>query len=265
MRAIFIILFLVITIFANDECKELLIKMSGSKKEREVFIIVDQTTPFPENIRKNAIVNIFGLIKSKTMVNLFTFSEYTKGKSISLLDRYYFHSQLTKEQRYEMGKKSLNTFDECFESQTMGMRKKLTSDILDSFKEGEVSSSRSEILYTLKKISEKAVKLSNAKQKIVVIISDMLENSNFTSFYAKELKSINIDKQLNIMKKNNLFGDFDSADVIVVGAGIVDKENYRDGIDFDNLENIWKEYFKNSNAKLVTFEQELKYPLKEMY
>lgn len=265
MKVLFSFLFLFISIFADDGCKTLLTEMSGNEKEREVFIIIDQTTPFPENIRKNVIVNVFGLIKPKTTVNLFTFSEYTKGKSISLIDRYYFHPQLTKNQRYEMGKKSLRNFDQCFESQNMGMKKKLASDMLDNFKEDKESSSKSEILYTLRKISNKAVKVSRTKQKIVVIVSDMLENSNFTSFYNKELKFINIDKQLNIIKKHRLFGDFDGADVIVVGAGIVDKENYRDGEDFDNLEEMWKEYFKNSNAKLITFQQELKYPLKEIY
>src|SRR3989338_451277 len=117
MKVLFTILFLAITIFADDDCKSLLTNMSGSEKEREVFIIIDQTTPFPENIRKNAIVNIFGLIKPKTTISLFTFSEYTKGKSVSLVDRYYFHPQLTKEQKYEMGKKSLSEFDKCFKAQ----------------------------------------------------------------------------------------------------------------------------------------------------
>lgn len=136
---------------------------------------------------------------------------------------------------------------------------------MDNFKEEKQSSNKSEILYTLRKISKKAVKRSKAKQKIVVLLSDMLENSNYTSFYGKNLKNLNIDHHLNIMKKNRLFGDFDNADIIVIGAGLVDKEQYRDGQDMDKLEVLWEEYFKKSNGNLVTFEQELKYPLKEMY
>ncbi len=265
MKKILVFFILATSAFASDYCKNLLIELSGKEKIREVFIIIDQTTAFPKHIRQNAIVNIFALLKPKTTVNIFTFSEYTKGKNISLVDRYYFNAQLTKDQRYDMGRKKLKEFDQCFKSQHDGMRRKLASDILDNFKDDKQSSNKSEILYTLKKISKKAVKLSRAKQKIVILLSDMLENSTYTSFYGKELKNLNIDKHINIIKKNKLFGDFDNADIIVIGAGIVDKENYRDGKDFDNLELLWEEYFKKSNAKLINFTTELEYPLKEIY
>jgi len=128
-----------------------------------------------------------------------------------------------------------------------------------------MSSSKSEILYTLRKISKKAVKRSRTKQKIIVVLSDMLENSNYTSFYGEKLKNLDIDKHIKIISKNRLFGDFDGADIIVIGAGIVDKEDYRDGKDLDRLEALWEEYFEKSKGNLVTFEQELKYPLKEIY
>lgn len=265
MKKILIIFLFLTSALTANQCQNMLIELAGTNKDREVFIIIDQTTPFPQNIRKNAIINIFALVKPKTTVNVFTFSEYAKGKNISLIDRYYFSPNLTKDQRYDMGKKKLKQFDECLISQTDGMRRKLASDILDNFKEKGQSSSKSEILYTLRKISEKAVKQSNAKQKIVVILSDMLENSNYTSFYGKELKNLNTDYQMDKIEKNKLLGDFDSADIIVIGAGLVDKEQYRDGEDMDNLEALWKEYFSKSNGKLVTFEQELKYPLKEIY
>lgn len=265
MKKLLIIFLFLTNIFASNECQDILTELTDTKKDREVFIIIDQTTPFSQNIRKNAVINIFALVKPKTMVNVFTFSEYTEGKNISLIDRYYFSSDLTKDQRYDMGKKKLKQFDDCLESQTNGMKKKLASDILDNFKEKGQSSNKSEILYTLRKISEKAVKRSNAKQKIVVLLSDMLENSSYTSFYVKDLKNLNTSQQIEKIEKNKLFGDFDGADIIVIGAGIVDKERYRDGKDMDNLEALWKEYFNKSNGKLVTFEQELKYPLKEMY
>lgn len=265
MKKLLFLITLSATILYANTCQELLKKHTGEQKEREIFIILDQTTPFSEKIRKNAIVNIFGLLKPKTMVNLFTFSEYVKGKNISLIDRYYFNGNLSKDQRYELGKKQIRAFDECFTAQNTGLQRKLASDLLNNFKEDKTTSSKSEILYTLKKVSKKAVKQSITKQKIVVLLSDMLENSNYTSFYGVELKRLDIDKHINIISKNRLFGDFNGADIIVVGAGVVDKENYRDGKDLDRLESLWEEYFEKSNGKLVTFEQELKYPLKEIY
>lgn len=265
IKKLFFLITLSSSLLLANSCQKLLKEIAGEKKDREIFIILDQTTPFSQKIRKNAIVNIFGLLKPKTMVNLFTFSEYVKGKNISLIDRYYFNGDLSKDQRYELGKKKIRIFNECFNSQTSGLQRKLASDLLDNFKDDNISSSKSEILYTLRKISRKAIKRSRTKQKIVILLSDMLENSNYTSFYGGKLKNLDIDKHMKIISSNRLLGDFDGADVIVIGAGVVDKESYRDGKDLDKLEALWEEYFEKSKGNLVTFEQELKYPLKEIY
>jgi hypothetical protein len=63
-----------------------------------------------------------------------------------------------------------------------------------------------------------------------------------------------------------LIADFGGADIIVLGAGIVDKETYRDGEDFDKLEEFWTEYFKMSNANLkVFYSVDIKYPIINFY
>jgi len=125
IKKLFFLTILSSTLLLGNRCEDLLKGITGEKKDREIFIILDQTTPFSEKIRKNAIVNIFGLLKPKTMVNLFTFSEYVKGKNISLVDRYYSYGNLSKEQRYELGKKKIKAFDECFNSVKVGLRRKL--------------------------------------------------------------------------------------------------------------------------------------------
>eukprot|EP01022_Parablepharisma_sp_SALTPOND_P007175 TRINITY_DN129157_c0_g1_i1.p1 TRINITY_DN129157_c0_g1~~TRINITY_DN129157_c0_g1_i1.p1 ORF type:complete len:362 (+),score=12.73 TRINITY_DN129157_c0_g1_i1:56-1087(+) len=95
----------------------------------------------------------------------------------------------------------------------------------------------------------------------------MLENSSITSFYGKKLGNIDIDKELKNIKKNYLFGDFDNADIVVIGAGVVEKEKQnRDHEDMSMLKKFWDEFFKKSNANLKVFaDPELVTPLSEMY
>lgn len=249
-----------------DGCKETLDEAVGTARDREIFVIVDQTTPFPKDIRQKAIINIFDLINGRTALNLFTFSEFTKDKKISYIDHYYFHENLSKEQRYDMGKNSISEFEQCYQAEQNGLRKKLAQDIYSNFKEENQESKNSEILYSFKKIAKGAIKVSPTKQKMVFILSDMLENSHYTSFYGKELKHLNIKKEISLIREKGLIADFGGADIIVLGAGIVDNETYRDGEDFDKLEEFWTEYFKMSNANLkVFYSVDIKYPIINFY
>ncbi|MDX9744510.1 MAG: hypothetical protein RBT59_11865 [Arcobacteraceae bacterium] len=263
-KTLSLVLMSAMSLFGQD-C-DILKKFDEKSIQREVFIIIDQTTPLTKKIRKNILVNIFGLIRPSNTVNLFTFSEYTKGKNVSLVDRYHFYSEIQPDTRYKTSMDELEEYDSCYKSYFNSMQKKLANDMLENFKEDQ-SSKKSEILYSLKKVSNKAVKLSTANKKIVVIASDMLENSNYLTLYKNtDLENLDIKKELSIIEKENLFGDFNNADIIVAGAGVVEKEeDYRNGKQLDKLEELWNEYFKKSNANPIIFSQELERPLSEIY
>jgi len=250
----------------NEQCDVLFEKISGNKIDREIFIIVDKTTPFPENIRTDSLINIISIIKPRTAVSIFTFSEYKKDKHIDFIDRYHFNATLSKGNEYDMSKKKIRFYKNCLKAENNGLKRKIANDIYDNFKSDGENYDNSEILYSLKKISKEAISLTRAKEKIVFILSDMLENSSYTSFYKEELKNLDIDKEINIVHKNKLFGNFSGADIVVVGAGIVgNKKGYVDGKDQDSLREFWELYFKESNAKLKVFSTEINYPIKNMY
>ncbi|MBE0492650.1 MAG: hypothetical protein IBX44_10450 [Sulfurospirillum sp.] len=267
MKKVLLFIFLSINVLIAEQidCKSFIQKTVGKDKNREVFIIVDQTTSFPKKIRKSSVINIFSILNPKTAANLFTFSEYSKDRYISFVDHYYFYSKLDDVQLYNFGKKEKKHFDQCWKAQDIGLKRKLANDIYEHFKEKNEIVKNSEIFFSLKELSKNAIKVSKTKEKIVFILSDMLENSNHTSFYKGELKKLDIEKEMKIVKEKKLLGDFDGADIIVVGAGLVDQENYRDGDDMIRLKEFWSEYFKLSNGNLKFFGTEITYPIVNMY
>ena len=119
MKKLVILVLLVFNLFASNQCKDLLTKESGKKIDREIFIIIDQTTFFSKTIRKSTLVNILKIINQRTMVNIFTFSDYSKGKSVSHIDRYYFYTNLSEEKRYDMSKKSWNILIDAINHRNM--------------------------------------------------------------------------------------------------------------------------------------------------
>lgn len=251
------------SMFAASECENLLARISPQKDFREIFIIIDQTTSFPKKIRTNALRNIFSTIKGNTAVSLFTFSEYTKDKYVSFVDHYYIPGEISQDKRDNLGKIKLKQFDQCLAAQTYGMKRKLANDIYSQLFEENSAAKNSEILFSLQEISTEAVKISRAKEKIVFILSDMLENSSYTSFYGKKLKDLNINKQMDIVKKNHLFGNFDNAKIFVYGAGTVDKETRRTGEGLRRLKQFWQSYFQQSSGELKVFELDSIYQASE--
>jgi hypothetical protein len=115
---------------------------------------------------------------------------------------------------------------------------------------------------SLKAISTKVNK-STARNKVVLIVSDMLENSSVSSFYANKGQSVNrIDpvKEMKTAEENRLFGDFNGAKVYVIGAGLLPEDSkkgksYRDPKTMQALSVFWKSYFDKSNAQLVELGQ----------
>lgn len=264
MVKIIVAIMFMVSIGFSSQCERLFNEYGEKTLQRELFVIVDKSTPFPEDIQKNALISVLSIVKPQTAVALFTFSEFSKGKYLDFVDRYFFPSPLKEDVENSMGRSKVKTYNDCFKAYSDGLREKLASDMFANFRklDGSESSSRSEIYYSLKDIARNAITISPAKEKIVFLLSDMLENSSYTSFYkVKKLADLDLEKELNIIDKNELFPDFDGATVIAIGAGIVENNTYRDGRDRETLRKFWEEYFKKSNANLYRFSEELQYPI----
>lgn len=93
------------------------------------------------------------------------------------------------------------------------------------------------------------------KRKIVILASDMLENSTITSFYANNtIRQISPSKELNTIKTSGLFGNFGGAEMYVVGAGMTNgAKKYVDPKKLNALKSFWSDYFASSNANLKYF------------
>lgn len=120
---------------------------------------------------------------------------------------------------------------------------------------------KSDVFASLKDISGK-VRQSAAQHKVVLLASDMLENSSITSFYAKQaVRQIDLEKELKLVADNQLFGDFGGARVYVIGAGLLAEDSkhqkgaYRSTQTMQALSKFWTRYFKRSNAELIEFGQ----------
>lgn len=264
-RLLLVALFYSTVVFAgNNEaiptCYNENIPAKNGATNVELFVIVDQTTYFDGNLKQSIADNIRPFLKPGNAFSVTEFSAFIQGHYTEVLVSGRMDSILDNDARDDTGKPSLSKFDNCMGNQAKLARQVVGNALKISFG-SDVKIHKSDILASLKDISSK-VRQSTAKNKVVLIASDMLENSSISSFYTKQaVRQINVDYELKLVADSNLFGDFGGASIYVIGAGLIADDSkstngiYRSQQVMRSLSTFWKTWFQQSNAELVEFGQ----------
>ncbi|MDP1658227.1 MAG: hypothetical protein Q8L73_02600 [Methylotenera sp.] len=227
----------------------------------ELFVIIDQTTPFNSGLKQSVADNVRPFLQPNQAFSVTQFSAFTQGHYTDVLVSGKLDATLAQKQRDDISKTILAKYDQCMAMQTKQAPRLLGGTMKTAFSTGNNDIAKSDVLASLKDISSK-VKQSTADRKIVLIASDMLENSSLTSFYAKQtVRQINPEKELKLVADNQMFGDFGGAKVYVIGAGLLAEDAkrakgvYRSPQTMQALATFWKAWFQKSNAEVVEFGQ----------
>ncbi len=219
--------------------------------QKELFILVDQTTPLDKNLMIYTYKNMMHFIKNGYAVTIASFSSNANGKYTDVAYSGKLEALLTDSAKHEIAKKKLRKYQGCMNGQYRYAKKKATKALVRVLKDSNKKLPHSDILKSLDDIAEHLIKPSKAKEKIVLLVSDMMEHSSITTFYHKGgLKRIDTKKEMAKLKKSGYTADFDGAKVYVIGAGMAGKKSYRDSKTLKALTDFWKAYFRTSNANL---------------
>jgi hypothetical protein len=223
----------------------------------ELFVVIDQTTPFQNELKQSIANQIVPLLVGGNSVSVYVFSAYTQGYYTRRLVRASLNPQLAQAVRDDISKTSLSKFDQCLAFQAKSVQQLAGDALRSAFGQSSATIAKSDILGSLKDISTQ-VKASTAQRKVVLLASDMLENSSISNFYAQNaVRKIDPAKELKVVADNKLGADFGGADVYVIGAGLINetgaKSTYRDPKTIGALQDFWGSYFQTSNAHLKGF------------
>jgi hypothetical protein len=234
---------------------------SPAQAERELFVLVDQTTTFDAKLQANIRENLGRLIKPGVAFVIADFSSFGQGKYAEIVSAGTLEPQIEESERGDISVKLLRNFDACMQGQKQYGLKSAANALNKALGGSSADLAKSDVLASLKDFSGR-VKQSSAKDKVVLIASDMLENSSISSFYAKQaVRQVVVEKELKLATDNQMLGDFGGAKVYVIGAGLLAEDAkqtkgiYRSPQIMQALNGFWKAWFQKSNAELVEFGQ----------
>jgi hypothetical protein len=228
--------------------------------ETALFVVIDQTTLLDLKLKQLVADNIKPFLLPGNSFSIVTFSAYTQGHYTELIVSGKLDAELDPATRNDISKPVLVKFDRCMNQQLPQSAQLVGGALRAAYENTANDIAKSDVLAGIKAISP-MVQNSKARSKVVLIVSDMLENSSITSFYSdkgQSVRKIDPAKELKLVEENRLFGNFEGARVYVVGAGLLGEDGqkakrYRDPKTMQSLSSFWKSYFDKSNGQLVEF------------
>ncbi len=250
-----------VSLSANSSCYEIYKSeaKANTSIDKAVFILIDETTFFNDSLQEQILKNSIKHIGAGNYVYVAKFSAFIGNHYNEKVFDFKLDKPLDEKQRYNERKDSLKKIDKCLKDQVGFARSQTVESIKKSFLKPDENIAKSDIYYALEDFGKNVISKIEADEKIVILASDLLENSTISSFYSKgTTRLLDSTKELQIVEKSNLFSDFGGSSLYIIGAGIVTRKNsttYRDPKILISLKNFWEEYFKKSNANLIEFGQ----------
>lgn len=224
-----------------------------SAPAREIFVFVDQTTPLTPDIKAAVDDSLKKLVKPGTRFTIASFSAFSQGRTTAILASGVVETGIPAQQRNDVSVPLLRKLDVCLGQQTAFAVRQAVATTDKAIAGASTDLAKSDVLSSLSQLSAR-VAASKARGKTVIIVSDMIENSAVTSFYAKRtLRRIDPQVELDKVGKAGVTANFGGARVYVIGGALLPDNGYRAEPELKALERFWDAWLRGSNAKLVEF------------
>lgn len=247
---------------AVPSCYDAKIGVAPASVGTELFVLIDQTTVFDPTLQQQVADNIRPFMTAGHAYSVLSFSAFSQGRYAQVLSAGTIEPLIAPAARDDIPKAALAKFDSCAKRQPNVAMQAIGNALRAGFGGANASLGKSDVLASLKAISAR-VKKSPARQRVVLLASDMLENSSVTSFYGargESVRQIDPAKELRDAVDHELIADFGGARIYVIGAGLLAEEGkkggkYRDPKTMRALTSFWNSYFQKSNATVVEIGQ----------
>jgi hypothetical protein len=224
--------------------------------KRELFVVIDQTLEFNVDLKRHVHSKVHEYLQPGDRITVLTFSAYAEGRYAQMPLTGKLDHELDEDTRFDTGKTDLRKFDRCMERQKAFVRGTVDKTLKAAFAEASTDLPKTELMGSLVNFGEGVISTSQTPEKAVLLVSDMMENSEAVSFYGNGgIANLDVQQTLSKTKDAGLLSSMGGASVNVIGAGISGNDGYLSQTAMQNMQTFWKNYFEQSNAQLAGWGQ----------
>lgn len=219
----------------------------------DVLLLVDRTTQFPPDVRQAIEEQIVALATPGTRLTVGSFSTYSNDTHAGIDFETFIEPDFPANDRNDYPMGALRKLDDCLSERTTEEGAAVRAAANIALQAYLPDGQRSDVAASIKQFGQR-LGGDGGHRRILILASDMLENSSVTSFYSGgAMRVIDIDQELAKVEQRQLVAQLGGARVYVIGAGLipVDVESLRTHDELLALERFWTGYFERSGAQSI--------------
>ncbi|MDH5692241.1 MAG: hypothetical protein OEZ47_03975, partial [Gammaproteobacteria bacterium] len=216
------------------------------------YLIIDQTIPISEKMasRIKELVSDWG--QTGDMVKIIRFSANYRDQYPEIVFSRTIEPAPTQDFLYNLRYSDKPLLLDCIQKSNENFNASFHETLNKAIKDINPKTPKTDILYSLKQIAVQIVAKDVAKRKIVLIVSDGMENSEVASFYRrKSLAKFDSRKIFQKARRSGLVANWDNAQIYFYGLGLSsDSKRYGSMSKIENLRLFWERIFIEGRANI---------------
>jgi len=228
------------------------VKVTPQKTKRALYVLVDETVPLTANMKKRVVALLDDWGKPGDMIKIARFSASYRNLYPELVFSEEVEMMPGERFMFNLSYKDKKYVKLCLDEQRNNFKALFQKQLRLSLKNINPKIPKSELFGSLKLLSKQVYLPDVAEEKTVFLITDGIENSTVTSFYAKgKVRTINARKEISKVRRKGMMGYWKKSNVYVYGLGLMpDDKSYATPETIQKLIRFWEQYFVESGGKV---------------
>ncbi|MBN4082370.1 hypothetical protein JYT13_01030 [Mariprofundus ferrooxydans] len=222
-----------------------------------LFIVADESVGFDKNMIMRANEMMVEWLEPGRAIEVIRFSSGVKGRYTEVVTAGRLDPEPSEDFVDNLKRSELGKFQKLHRQQLRMAKVQAQKALLSIIRSSNKSVPYSDIVSNMMHVSQH-IKQFKANRKVILVISDMFENSSVTTFYSKgHVKNINPDREIKKVSEAGMQADFgENVTVYVLGLGYFwsgegsGKEKYLDPKRASKVAAFWTKYFEAGHAQV---------------
>lgn len=234
--------------------------------KRGLLVLVDNTVEFDRRIQDEVFNKIMifmserdrpsGLIRNTTndpkigdgdRIIIMSFSHYGSGRFTGI--RGDWRLEQLPINAGDVPKPTLRKLRVCLVRQVQNRKNYIQEKLEEIYSESSKDIPTTELIETLVRTSRELIPLLEVEEIFLLIVSDMMENSDITSFYRRTIEP---GTEMRQMEKIDLIPDYPGTKIYVIGAGYTYNRSHSTKV-MRKVKDFWQQYIERAGGQLCEF------------
>lgn len=227
--------------------------------ERELFILLDQTVRFDKKLAANLKEKTSEFIRPGDKITIVSFSANANGHFTEVVFTGALERPLPEKALSRTPMRQIKAYKKCMRTQEKNGKPFIMKSMFKALTlpNDDYDFTNTELIGTINMLGRDLIGKLEIKNRILLVYSDVLENSALTTFFKKgEIRKISPKAEMAKVKKAKMIPDLSGTKVYVIGGGwIGEGRPYLESRKLNALRAFWEAFFAASGAALEGFGQ----------